>query len=77
MIATITNVSSSSAYWQINMADFSLIFVRFLFFLDAFAKLRKSDSSLHHVCLSACLSVRPYAWNNLAHTGLIFMKYDL
>ena len=27
-------------------------------------------------CLSVCLSVRPWAWNNSASTGRIFMKLD-
>ena len=40
-------------------------------FFGAFAKLRKSDSQLLHVC--------PFlsAWKNLASTGLIFMRLDI
>ena len=47
------------------MAYVSLIFVKvlFSFFFGRIRKIAKSDSSLHHVCLSvclpACLPVRP------------------
>ena len=39
-------------------------------FLGAFAKLRKAT-------VSFVMSVRPSEWNNLAHTGRIFMKFDI
>ena len=39
-------------------------------FLAAFAKFRKAT-------ISFVMSVRPSAWNNSAHTGGIFMKFDI
>ena len=39
-------------------------------FLGAFAKLRKAT-------ISFIMSVCPYAWNNSAPTGRIFMKLDI
>ena len=38
-------------------------------------KTTKSDYQLRHNF--ACLSVRPFAWNNSASTGRIFMKFDI
>ena len=43
-------------------------------FLSAFAKLR---ITIIIFVKSACLSVRPSAWNNSAPTGWIFMKFDI
>jgi hypothetical protein len=40
-------------------------------FFGAFAKLRKAAVSF---VMSAC---RPFAWNNSAPTGRIFMKFDI
>jgi hypothetical protein len=37
----------------------------------------KKRPLFHHVCLSARQSVRPSSWNNVALTGLIFMKFDV
>jgi len=33
----------------------------------------KSEYELRHVCLPVC----PFAWNKLAHTGQIFIKFDI
>ena len=38
-------------------------------FLDAFAQFRKAT-------ISFAVSVRPSAWNSMALTGRIFMKFD-
>jgi len=51
-----------------------LILERFIIaYLGAVAKLRKATVSF---AMSACLSVRLFAWNNSAPTGRIFMKFD-
>jgi len=40
-------------------------------------KIAKGDYLLRHVCCpSVGPSVRPYAWNNLAHSERIFIKFD-
>jgi hypothetical protein len=44
-----------------------------LTFLGPFAKLRKSDYYLRHVCLSACLS----PWKKSAPTERISIKFDI
>jgi len=41
-------------------------------FLDKFTKLQKTTWLLH-----VCLLVLPSAWNSLAPTGQIFMKFDI
>ena len=40
----------------------------------AFAKLQKATTGF---VTSVCPSVRPFAWNNSAATGRIFMKFDI
>jgi hypothetical protein len=42
-------------------------------FFKCFRKLAKSNYYIRHVCLS----VLPSAWNNLASTGRIFIKFDI
>jgi hypothetical protein len=47
-------------------------------FSGSFAKLRNETISyVMSVCLSVRPSVRPVAWNSLARTGRIFMKFDI
>jgi hypothetical protein len=41
-------------------------------FLGALAKYRKGN-----IRFSVCLSFRPSAWDKLAPTGRIFMKFDI
>jgi len=46
--------------------------------LDVFAKLRKTIVSfVMSVHLTICRSIRLSAWKNSAHTGRIFMKFDI
>jgi len=46
--------------------------------LGVFAKLRKTTISfVMSVCLSVCPSLCLSAWNNLASTGRIFMKFGI
>ena len=55
---------------SVNLHQMSRPMIQFLSFLDALAKVRKATVSL-------VMSVRPSAWNNLAPTGRIFMKFDM
>jgi len=47
-----------------------------IYVVGAFAKLRKAIINFV-ITLSVFLSVRPFAWNNSASTGRIFIKFDI
>ena len=61
-------------FWEITLTTAaSLNKTRISFnFTPFFHNIAKNDNKLRHVCLS----VRPYAWNNSAPPGRIFMKFD-
>ena len=52
----------------------TMIFFTLMVFVGAFAKLRKASISF---VMCVRLSVLPSAWNSSAHTGSIFMKFDI
>ena len=63
---------SGNRKWTFNHAvtDDLYIYIAFLQFLGAFAKLIKAT-------ISFVMFVRPSAWNNSAPTGRILMKFDI
>jgi hypothetical protein len=42
-----------------------------------FRLVRKIAKATFNFVMSGCVPVRPSAWNNLAPTGRIFMKFDV
>jgi len=48
-----------------------------VFLIRRSREIAKSDYGLHHVCLSLCLSIHPFAWTNSAPTGQIFTRFDI
>jgi len=61
---------------QLSLFQFVLSVDTLFRLLGAFAKLRKVTASFV-MSFRPHVSVRPPSWNNPAHTGWIFMKFDI